>query len=398
LVTPMGSKPIDSAEVPAYGIVVSRLKLQWPTVSISETGSDFDTDIYSFRLLGPAGTSEDVHLGVNLLNDLKDNPASAEGSYTRHLVGDLDLQIRDAVISSRVVPLNEEVLRFLLLQCAVASTKGGNAVNKWNAIGRGIQGDFERWLKTDLSAAEKASLNWAWDDLVRCRFLVATGLDLVAPEDWVVPTQTGVSAIENKSFVEYQQAEREAAEQLGLFLAGHQRAQKKGEAERTVDLDPILGIPTRKEYELRLPALLKTANGSSPLSMLMLDLDNFKAFNDSYGHDVGDKVLASAASTVRTIVAGKGEAFRYGGEEIVVLLPNHSIDEGVLVASRIRQGIEGTSVDNLDAKVTASLGVATYPAPAHDAQQLFKQADVALYDSKHSGKNRVTVNRDGRVR
>ena len=133
----MGSKPIDSAAVPAYGIVVPRLKLQWPTVWISKTGTDFDAGIYSFHLLGPAGTSVDVHLGVNILNDLKDNPASADGSYTRHLVGDTDLRIRDAVISSRIVSLNEEVLRFLLLQCMVASTKGGNAVNKWRAIGKG---------------------------------------------------------------------------------------------------------------------------------------------------------------------------------------------------------------------------------------------------------------------
>lgn len=80
--------------------------------------------------------------------------------------------------------------------------------------------------------------------------------------------------------------------------------------------------------------------GGLPLSFIMIDLDHFKNFNDTYGHSVGDEVLKATAQVVATVVRGKGEAYRYGGEEISVILPNHALVEAAAVAERIRNEIE----------------------------------------------------------
>jgi diguanylate cyclase (GGDEF)-like protein len=93
------------------------------------------------------------------------------------------------------------------------------------------------------------------------------------------------------------------------------------------------------------------------LSMIMIDLDHFKAVNDKHGHSAGDDVLREVARRVDLVARSKGAAFRYGGEEIVVLLPNHTCDEAVAVAERIRRSIDTTPVGAI--QVTASLGVST---------------------------------------
>ncbi len=157
------------------------------------------------------------------------------------------------------------------------------------------------------------------------------------------------------------------------------------------DLDVLMLIPSRKEYEKRLPGLFAKADSHSPLSLLMLDLDHFKQFNDSYGHATGDTVLTMAAQAIRTVVGDKGTPFRYGGEEIVVLLPNHNVEEASAVASRIRRAIEAMTIPDVDFPVTVSIGVSTFPDIATDVSLLFQQADDALYKSKEEGRNRVNT-------
>lgn len=162
-------------------------------------------------------------------------------------------------------------------------------------------------------------------------------------------------------------------------------------ASPEADLDILMSIPSRKEYEKRLPGLFAAASAHSPLSLLMLDLDHFKQFNDNYGHATGDKVLTMAAESIRTVVGDKGTPFRYGGEEIVALLPNHNAEEASAVASRIRGAIEAMTIPGLDSPVTVSIGVSTFPDIATDVNQLFQLADAALYRSKEEGRNRVSM-------
>jgi diguanylate cyclase (GGDEF)-like protein len=127
---------------------------------------------------------------------------------------------------------------------------------------------------------------------------------------------------------------------------------------------------------------------AQPVSLIMIDLDDFKHFNDSHGHVAGDGVLARAAEIVRQSLRDTDIPARYGGEEFCVVLPNRSLEEARAVAERLRLRIE----QELGAQgVTASFGVATRPREAGGPLALLRAADDALYVSKRAGKNRVTV-------
>jgi diguanylate cyclase (GGDEF)-like protein len=120
---------------------------------------------------------------------------------------------------------------------------------------------------------------------------------------------------------------------------------------------------------------------------VFIDIDHFKKVNDTYGHTVGDQVLKEAAAVFRSVTEGKGEVYRYGGEEMVAILPNHSVHEAMAVAERARQTLEAARTQ--DIRVTASFGVATMPDHANDSAALIKAADTAAYDAKRLGRNLV---------
>ena len=131
---------------------------------------------------------------------------------------------------------------------------------------------------------------------------------------------------------------------------------------------------------------------ASPLSLIMLDLDHFKQYNDSFGHPAGDEVLHWVGSILRAAVRGHDVVARYGGEEFVVLLPATDAAEALEVAERLRSAIACRPWPHR--KVTASLGVATAGPATTDAAALVDQADHALYQSKQAGRNQVTHFRD----
>ena len=132
-----------------------------------------------------------------------------------------------------------------------------------------------------------------------------------------------------------------------------------------------------------------------PLALIFADLDNFKNYNDTYGHPQGDKVLQLFA---QVIVANIREDVdipaRYGGEEFAIILPETSVEESYAVAERIRTQFEKQSGEKLLQKVTASFGVAAYPEDGKNAKELLKAADTALYRAKSLGKNRTCLARD----
>lgn len=131
------------------------------------------------------------------------------------------------------------------------------------------------------------------------------------------------------------------------------------------------------------------------LSLVILDIDDFKRVNDTFGHLQGDAVLEAIGYVLRLESRGIDEAARYGGEEFVVALPETPKDGALEVAERIRERIEATEVagvgENPPLRVTASLGVATLPADGKDPRGLLAAADEALYSAKRSGKNRVVA-------
>jgi diguanylate cyclase (GGDEF)-like protein len=139
---------------------------------------------------------------------------------------------------------------------------------------------------------------------------------------------------------------------------------------------------------------LEVGGGQKPkLGVIMLDIDHFKKFNDTYGHSCGDVVLKQVAHTIMDNLRPMDIAARYGGEEFVCLISNATKELNLSVAERIRQAVEGmeTDYEGTKLKVTLSCGVACYRQDVDfSAKALVDRADRALYRSKQEGRNRVT--------
>ena len=137
----------------------------------------------------------------------------------------------------------------------------------------------------------------------------------------------------------------------------------------------------------------KTDRYGGQLTLLMLDLDHFKEFNDRHGHEAGNELLRRVGATLRTLVREADVAARYGGEEFAVLIRGDET-QGYELAERLRRAVETLPVTPRDARhacVTVSVGVASYPGAALDEAALIERADAALYASKRRGRNRVTI-------
>jgi diguanylate cyclase (GGDEF)-like protein len=169
-------------------------------------------------------------------------------------------------------------------------------------------------------------------------------------------------------------------------------AQLARQNERLAELaavDELTGTKNRRRFREDLDLLFSQAERlGSPLSLIMLDLDHFKQYNDTFGHLAGDEVLHGVGSAIRTAVRGHDIVARYGGEEFVVLLPTTDAPEAVEVAERLRSAIASQCWTRR--KVTASLGVGTIGPHTPCASALVDQADRALYYSKQAGRNQVT--------
>jgi diguanylate cyclase (GGDEF)-like protein len=130
-----------------------------------------------------------------------------------------------------------------------------------------------------------------------------------------------------------------------------------------------------------------------PLSLLLLDIDNFKEFNDNFGHLEGDKVLVRFSQIIKSCLRTNDSAYRYGGEEFTVILPETNGDEAKTVAQRIRSSLETEKfkpIPDRNAKITISIGVTQY-FPKEELSAFIRRADKAMYLSKKNGRNRVSV-------
>jgi diguanylate cyclase (GGDEF)-like protein len=136
-----------------------------------------------------------------------------------------------------------------------------------------------------------------------------------------------------------------------------------------------------------------------PLSLLLMDIDHFKSFNDTYGHPVGDLVLKEISACIRNSIRINDIAARYGGEEFTVIIPETGEEGAMVIAERIRRTVEKHVITSLDRqlRVTISLGCATIPSHADSNQALIDAADKALYFSKEHGRNRTTLFAKGMI-
>ncbi|MBA2615169.1 MAG: diguanylate cyclase [Actinobacteria bacterium] len=173
-----------------------------------------------------------------------------------------------------------------------------------------------------------------------------------------------------------------------VAVALYQRSMHKAmKAMRLALTDAATGLGNKRHFEELLQRYLDRADEEhSPLTLCLIDLDNFKGINDLFGHPVGDRVLSQIATRLRR----GGESFRLGGDEFAILLPNRDADEGFAIAQSVARRIAEAKYDHGGA-VTASIGVATYPQKDLDRAELVRVADKALYQAKGHGKARVHV-------
>lgn len=155
--------------------------------------------------------------------------------------------------------------------------------------------------------------------------------------------------------------------------------------------DPLTGLYNRRYMEDMLDRFANMSERNrDPMTVIMLDLDHFKKLNDEHGHALGDAVLCEVASTIIGGIRPCDVACRYGGEELVVLMPSCGLSEGAARAETLRTRIESLS-ENYETRITASFGVACVPETSQRSSQLLAQADTALYRAKTEGRNRVMI-------
>lgn len=158
--------------------------------------------------------------------------------------------------------------------------------------------------------------------------------------------------------------------------------------------DFLTKLPNRRKLMADLKRFIELSKRlNRPLSILLMDIDDFKAINDTHGHDAGDVVLKSVANIIKESVRGIDIVGRYGGEEFLVILPNSDKNAALEVAERIRSSVEMSKfhIDSKNLKLTISIGVATLYEHGETPNELVKAADIALYRAKREGKNKVAI-------
>lgn len=184
------------------------------------------------------------------------------------------------------------------------------------------------------------------------------------------------------------------SEHLGLALANLSLQEKLRSQALS---DPLTGLFNRRFFEQKLEEhSMNSATSEQPLSLLMLDLDHFKRFNDNFGHDAGDFVLKEISALLKQSVSEDEIACRLGGEELAVLLPHYTMQQATEFGQSLCDAVRSMHLEHKGlslGQLGVSIGVATYPKPASDTESLVKMADNALYMAKDMGRSRV-VNYD----
>jgi diguanylate cyclase (GGDEF)-like protein len=161
------------------------------------------------------------------------------------------------------------------------------------------------------------------------------------------------------------------------------------QVQKMADTDGLTRVANRRTFDNMLAReVSRAARSREDVGLILFDIDHFKSLNDNYGHQTGDEVLRRVAAVLEDSCRDFDTVARYGGEEFAVILPRTSVNDARTVAERFLEAIRGQSAEPRE---TASAGVASFPVNAVEPQALVAAADEALYESKHTGRDRATA-------
>jgi diguanylate cyclase (GGDEF)-like protein len=161
--------------------------------------------------------------------------------------------------------------------------------------------------------------------------------------------------------------------------------------------DPLTGLGNRRSLQEDLEVLhARSQRYGRRFAVAMCDIDRFKAYNDTHGHQAGDQVLSTVAATIARELRGGDSVYRYGGEEFLLILPEQTLDTALVAVERVRSAVERLAIPQpaagLGGRLTLSAGIAAFdPDEAPTAEELLKQADAALYRAKAAGRNQLAL-------
>lgn len=175
---------------------------------------------------------------------------------------------------------------------------------------------------------------------------------------------------------------------IGVSELMHFSLQMVAEQQRRIKAEQELILDSKtKVYNYRFLSDWLDQKSTMQVTMLFIDIDDFWAFNDLFGHEYGDLALYTVAQTIAKSVREDDQVIRFGGDEFVVILPNTPRSRGVLIAKRIQARLAELSDTGLARPLTVSIGIASYPEDAGDRMELLRRADMAMYSAKSMGKN-----------
>jgi two-component system cell cycle response regulator len=210
--------------------------------------------------------------------------------------------------------------------------------------------------------------------------------DITTAEERVRALDLGAADLLSKPFI--------SAELVARVRAALKTHHTLTVLEQRAQLDGLTGLANRGvlEDQLRREWDFSQRRGT-PLTLMIVDLDHFKAINDLYGHAAGDDVLRQTASTLARCVRSSDLVSRYGGEEFVVVAPDCALAAATVLAQRFRAGLteQLTFIGNHDIRITASVGIATADSTTKSCAALLQRADEALYQAKRSGRDAIWV-------
>lgn len=172
---------------------------------------------------------------------------------------------------------------------------------------------------------------------------------------------------------------------IGIYKKYHILKNSNKQLKKNLDIDKLTGLLNRRAFDNDIMGL----SLDESYSIIFIDIDNFRKFNNKFGHQVGDIVLQKVSREIRNSIRASDKAYRYGGEEIVILLKDCNRRKAIEIAEKVRLDIYELN-NNPYPSITISLGVASYPDDGKHADEIIKASDNALLTSKRLGKNQVS--------